>query len=235
MSRITRAPAMDNVEYPSGDGKPMAESDIHLQLMLTLIPMLREHFLPQPRVYVGGNMLVYYERGNPRKHVSPDVFVVPGVPNHLHHLRDNWLVWQERKSPQVVIELTSRTMRREDTGTKFALYRDVLKVKEYFLFDPRGDYLRPPLQGYRLRGSDYLTIKAVDGRLPSRLLGLHLERDGRDLRLWSPATSQWLPTPDEARRQAEAEVRREAAARQHAEAEVQRLRRELEQLHQRSR
>jgi Uma2 family endonuclease len=229
----------------------MAETEVHLLLMLTLIPTLREFFRPQPRVYVGGNMLVFYERGNRRKHVSPDVFVVPGVPNHLHHLRDHWLIWEEGKGPQLVIELTSKSTRKEDLVTKFALYRDVLKVKEYFLFDPRAEYLDPPLQGHRLRGGKYLAIKGVAGRLPSRLLGLHLERDGTDLRLWNPTTGRWLPTPEEARQQAaearqqaeaqvrheaaarqqaEAQVRHEAEARQQAEAEVERLRRELEEL-----
>jgi Uma2 family endonuclease len=240
MSRITRAPVMDKVDYPTRDGRPMAETDVHLLLMLSLIPMLREFFRPQSLVYVGGNMLVFYERGNKRKHVSPDVFVVRGVPSHLHHLRDNFLIWEEGRAPQVVIELTSKSTRNEDITTKFALYRDVLKVKEYFLFDPRAEYLDPPLKGYRLRGGKYVSIKAAAGRLPSRLLGLHLERDGRDLRLWNPATGQWLPTPDEARQEAD-EARQEAdearqqadEARQRAEAEVERLRRENEELRRR--
>jgi hypothetical protein len=71
MSRITRPPVLDRVDYPTRDGKPMAETDVHLLLMLTLITILRDYFLPKPRVHVGGNMLVFYERGNKRKHVSP--------------------------------------------------------------------------------------------------------------------------------------------------------------------
>jgi Uma2 family endonuclease len=208
----------------------MAETDVHLLLMLSLIPMLREFFLARPKVYVGGNMLVFYERGNPRKHVSPDIFVVPGVPNHQHHLRDNFLIWKEGKAPQAVIELTSKTTRKDDTVTKFALYRDVLKVKEYFLFDPRAEYLRPPLQGYRLWKAEYMSIKMVDGRLPSRVLGLHLERDGRNLRLWNPETGQWLLTPEEARHEAEEIAERQAEARRQVEAEIERLRREIEEL-----
>src|SRR5206468_3192291 len=129
------------------DGRPMAETDVHLLLMFALIPTLRHFFRADPQVYVGGNLLVFYERGNKRKHVSPDVFFVRGVAKHL---RDNYLIWQEGRAPQVVIELTSRSTRKEDVETKFALYRDVLKVKEYFLFDPRAEYLKPPLQGYRL-------------------------------------------------------------------------------------
>ncbi len=226
MSRITRLPLVDQLRYPTRDGKPMAETDVHLLLMLTLIPMLRDFFLQQPRVYVGGNMLVFYERGNRRKHVSPDVFIVRGVPNHLHHLRDNYLIWEEGKSPDLVIEFTSKSTRHEDTVTKLALYRDVLRVKEYFLFDPRGEYLDPALQGFRLRAGKYLPIRDVDGRLPSRRLGLHLEGAGRTLRLWDPQSRQWLPTPDEARQRAE-------ARQQDAEAEVERLRRENEELRRR--
>jgi len=219
MSRITRPPVLHDVVYPTRDGKPMAETDVHLLLMLTVIPTLRQFFQPLRFVYVGGNMLVFYERGNKRKHVAPDVFVVHGVPNRQ---RDNYLIWEEGKAPQLVIEFTSKSTRHEDTAKKLALYRDVLKVKEYFLFDPRNEYLDPPFQGYRLRGGQYVPIKPMAGRWPSRVLGLHLEPDGRDLRLWNPATGQWLPTLDEARQRAEAEARREAAARQQAEAEARR-------------
>jgi Uma2 family endonuclease len=183
----------------------MAETEFHGILMVALIQTLREFFRKQPRVYVWGNLLVFYERGNKRKHLSPDVFVVRGVPKRV---RDNYLIWEEGKAPEFVIELTSRSTRHEDTQRKFALYRDVLKVKEYFLFDPYRDYLDPPFQGYRLAKGQYVPIKPRAGRLPSRVLGLHLERDGEALRLWDPATGQRLLTPEEARQQTEAEVER---------------------------
>jgi Uma2 family endonuclease len=222
----------------------MAETELHMRLMMALIQTLNAYFARESLVYLWGNMLVFYERGNKRKHISPDIFFVRGVPKRQ---RDNYLIWRERKAPQLVIELTSRSTRKEDTEKKFALYRDVLKVKEYFLFDPRGDYLRPALRGYRLRARSYVPIKPVNGRLPSRLLGLHLERGGSDLRLWNPATGQWLLTPEEARHDAEEKAARQAEARQLAqaaaeheaevrrlaEAEVQRLRREIEELRRR--
>ena len=189
-------------------------------------------------MYGSWNLLVFYEPGDKRKHVSPDVFVVRGVPKRV---RPNYLVWEEGKAPQVVIELTSKTTRREDLGRKLELYRDTLKVKEYFLFDPLGDYLTPRLQGNRLRGGQYHPIRPAEGRLPSRVLRLHLEQSGAQLRLADPATGRWLLTPQEraeqeasARRQAEgraeqAEGRAEQAeaALQAAQAEVERLRRQL--------
>ncbi len=223
MSRITKPPVLDDLDYPSGDGKPMAETEWHRDLMMSLIQTLAMFFAPTPRVCVSGNLLLYYAEGDRRRHVSPDVFVVRGVPRRR---RLHYLTWREGKAPEFVIELTSSSTRREDTARKFELYRDVLRVKEYFLFDPLLDYLNPPLQGYRLRKSEYIPIKTVGGRLPSQVTGLHLERDGDQLRLWNPETGLWLPTHEEAQRQAEARAER-------AEAEVERLRREVEELRRR--
>src|SRR5437764_10284646 len=61
--------------YPTSDGKPMGETDWHRKLMNLLIEMLEDFFASQ-RVYVSGNLLLFYEQGNRRRHVSPDVFVV---------------------------------------------------------------------------------------------------------------------------------------------------------------
>ena len=87
-----------------------------------------------------------------------------------------------------MIEVTSKTTRKEDQKKKPILYRDVLKVAEYFLFDPTEDYLKPPFQGFRLVDGQYVPIEPVLGRLPSTVLGLHLERSGVDLRLFDPTT-----------------------------------------------
>jgi Uma2 family endonuclease len=225
MSRITRPPPADDLDYPTSDGRPMAETDWHRILMVDLIQSLEEFFRADHLVYVSGNLLVYYEPGNKSKRVAPDVFVVRGV---VKHDRRNFLIWREGKAPEFVIEVTSSSTRREDLGKKFALYRDVLKVKEYFLFDLFGDYLDPPMQGFRLRKGQYVPIKPVARRLPSRVVGLHLERAGNELRLWNPETSLWLRTPEEALRQA-------GTARRRAEAENERLRREIEELRRQSR
>jgi Uma2 family endonuclease len=231
------AKAAEDLDYPTSDGKPMAETDWHRDLMIALIQTLGAYFAADPRVYVSGNLLVFYEPGDRRRHVSPDVFVVKGVPKQA---RPNYLLWREAKGPDVVVELTSRTTRREDVSRKFELYQGRLCVPEYFLFDPLGDYLRPPLQGYRLRRGRYEPITAVSGRLPSRVLGLHLEANGNDLRLYDPTAGQWLPTAEEARRAAEDQARqvekarrREAKARRQAEVELERLRRELDELRRR--
>jgi len=207
------------VAYPTRDGNPMGETDLHREVMVDVLESLKLYYAGQ-RVYVSGNILVFYREGDRRRHVAPDVLVVKGLENRL---RDNYLLWREGLSPNVVFEITSRTTRIEDVRTKFALYRDVLGVNEYFLFDPRGDHLKPQLQGYRLQNGQYEPIEFVEGRLPSNELNLSLERHEDHLRLFDPVAGRWLPTPQEALVAAH-------QAQQRAEAEVQRLRSELKKL-----
>src|SRR5262249_24040834 len=168
------------------------ETDWHRDLMLALIQILKAWYAGDPRTYVSGNLLIFYVPGNRRRHVSPDVFVVKRVPKHD---RPNYLVWEEGKGPDLGIELTSSSTRAEEVKQKFRLYQDPRRVQESFLSAPRGDYLDPPLQGYRLWRGKYVAVRPVKGRLPSKVLGLHLERDGRNLRLYDPATGGGLPAP----------------------------------------
>jgi len=194
MIRPTNFTTISRDEYPSSDGRPMAETDLHRDLMAALIGTLKDWFAGEPDVYVSGNLLVYYQRNNKRVHVSPDVFVVRGVENRP---RDNYLLWEEGKGLDAVIELTSKTTMVEDIEQKYNLYVSKLRVKEYFLFDPEEEYLKPSFQGYRRVRSRFQPIKPAAGRLPSKVLGLHLERDGTQLRLWDPAAGERVPTPDE--------------------------------------
>ncbi len=235
MATVPRRRRAREIEYPSGDGKPMAETELHLEDMIDTIQVLKDHFAAQPNVYVCGNLLLYYEEGNPRKHVAPDVLVALEVPKEPP--RETYLVWKEGKAPDFVVEITSKSTNQQDKKKKFGISRDSLRVSEYFLFDPTEDYLDPPLQGFRLVGRDYAPIAPIAGRLPSQILGLHLEREGEKLRLFDPATGRRLLTrlegreaaerrAEEERRRAEAERRRAEAA----EAAQQRLAEENERL-----
>lgn len=72
--------------------------------------------------------------------------------------RRTYKIWVEGKAPDVVIETTSRRTRRKDIEEKPSLYAQ-LGVKEYFLFDPHGEYLDPPLQGHRLVRGEYQRLE----------------------------------------------------------------------------
>jgi Uma2 family endonuclease len=226
MSTVHTAAPFDTRDYPRSNGyptwasKPMPETDWHRDLMNLLIEVLRDFYAGQP-VYVTGNILVFYQQGNRRRHVSPDVWLARGVDNHP---RPNYLIWEESHGPEFVIELTSRTTQNEDLNSKFTLYRDVLEVREYFLFDPDGDYLQEQLQGYRLRKGAYQRIHARHGRLPSQVTGLHLEAEGNMLRLWNPLTATWLPTPQEVRQGFETATEQLRGTVEQLQAENQQLR-----------
>ena len=159
----------------------MGETDEHRDEMVREIELLRRYFEGQ-QVYVSGNLLFYYVQGDPKKCVVPDVFVVKDADPKK---RRTYKLWIERKSPDAVIEVTSRKTKKKDQVTKPALYRQ-LGVREYFMFDPTEDYLHPPLQGYRLVGDRYVQIRPDDqGGLVSRELGLRLQAERGQLMMYS--------------------------------------------------
>ena len=225
MANHPRSTAPSEVDYPTGDGKPVGETPVHRDLLLETVFILQQWFEADLMAYVSGNMFLYYVQGDKRKHVSPDVFVTLGIPDDGRR-RDAYFAWEEGKGPDFVIEYTSKSTRREDLGKKFELYRDVLNVRESFLFDPYGEYLKPRFQGFRLVEGRYEPIEPVAGRLPSEVTGLHLEPAGEDLRLVDPATGHHLVKPTEMRRtyrrmalEAEAAARRSEEEQAKIEAE----------------
>jgi Uma2 family endonuclease len=221
MDRLTTAATQ--VYYPESDGKPMGETDVHIDALIYLREALRDYFRDDPQMYIAGNMLLYYEEGNPAACVAPDVFVVQGVAKGE---RRTYRLWEESQPPIVVFEITSRGSRLEDLGTKRVVYA-MLGVQEYFLYDPLGEYLRPSLQGYRLQEGEYQRVPSEsEGRLTSQALGLELRLEEGRLRLVNPTTGERLLTPAEA----QAARRTEAMGRRAAEAELERLRAELARL-----
>lgn len=231
-SRVTFQPP---VHYPESDGKPIGETDTHIDLLIYLREALSDYFRDDPNVYVAGNLFLYYEEGDPKQVVSPDVFVVKGVPKQDRRI---YKLWEEGEAPDVVFELTSQSTRKEDWGPKKGIY-EMLGVQEYFIFDPLTDYLEPRLVGFRLSDWGYRRIEDT-APLKSQVLGLELHVEGERLRLIDPRTGDKLLTPleaQEARRQAEDARRRaetlaaaEAEARRKAEAELERLRAEVNRL-----
>jgi Uma2 family endonuclease len=223
MSTTLLDPALQQIDYPERDGKPFGETDAHRREIAQIIEMLEQYYQTHADVYISGNLMFYYEEGNSKAVVSPDVFIVKGVPKGLRRI---YKLWEEGHSPVAVFEITSRSTRREDKNTKPALYA-MMGVREYFMFDPLSEYLKPPLQGFRLVGEEYVSIEPeADGALISTELGLRMYREDSFLRLIDLSTGQPLLRPSElnnARRAAEERART-------AEEELERLRAEIARL-----
>ena len=252
MERTTRtAPTL---VYPESDGEPMAETGRHVKTLLDMIDVIDLHFRDVPDAHVCGNMFIYYEEGNPRKVISPDVFMVRGIGKK--ELR-TYKTWEQQPHLDFVLELASPSTFARDFNEKKAIYEQILRVKEYCIYDPYHE-IEPSFVGFRLVDGVYEEIAFVEGRLPSEVLGMELgERDGV-LRLYDPVKQKWFGPPrehldeaenriseaenslseaetrvsEEARARQEAETRasEEARARRDAEAEIERLRAALQRL-----
>src|SRR5438477_346734 len=111
-------------ELPYDDGEPM-ETERHLLQMLLLIETLKLHWKDRPTGYVGGNMAVYFslEQIKRQDFRAPDFFaVVDGVKKE----HKSWVVWEEGRGPDVVIELLSESTEAVDKGRKKQVYQDEL-------------------------------------------------------------------------------------------------------------
>lgn len=166
--------------------------------------------------YVAAMLPIRYTWGRSRrkKQLAPDVFVA-FVPEHG---RPSYDVAREGGFPAFVLEVVSPSSIRRDREEKVHAY-ELLGAREYALFTPRS---RQPasLHGYRRdeAGAFVPWQAAADGSLWSDVLELHLVV--RDTLLQAQtADGELLLTPEQ-----------EAAARKEAEAEVVRLRRDLERL-----
>ena len=185
--------------YPDSDGEPMAESDSARDYLIYGVESLKIHFKKRTDVYVSGNLFIYYEKGNPSAVISPDVFVVFGVENKQ---RMSYQIWKENnKVPDFVLEVTSKKTKKVDQEDKPLKYAS-LGVKEYFQYDPTGDYLKPVLQGGKLVNGQYekfplIQLENGEFMIVSEVLGLELRIIQGELRFYDPVTGKKLLTSEE--------------------------------------
>jgi Uma2 family endonuclease len=210
--------------YPDEDGRPTGDTDYHSIALVSLREGLEDFFGDRSDVYVGMNLIFYYEEGNPKARRDPDILVAKGVVGK--HRRRSFRLWEEHVLPCTLFEVVSKKTVRIDVGEKRVLY-ERLRIPEYFLFDPEGRYMDRPLRGFRLRKGKYVELKpAADGSLISKQLGLRLVPDGERLRFVDLKTGKTLLTRLEQAELAQEESAREklraAEERQRAEEERQR-------------
>ena len=212
--------------YPCWDGKPMGETDFHAAAVIALREALQDFYAAAGRtdVYVASNIVLYYEQGVTNARRDPDVLVTLGTGTHP---RQSYRVWEEGRLPDVVFEIASPSTHAEDTGNKFVVYQ-TLGIREYFLFDPQGEFYSPTLMGYHLVRGRYARIRPVEGAaLPSRRLGVWFVAQGSELRVIDPATRRMVPTHSEQNEQIDlAQEERDLAQREQREERRLRLRAE---------
>ena len=217
-------PQADEVEYPEGHW--VAQSVSHGDAVEQATGSLRHHFREREDVLVAMELVVYYRRGNNRVWLQPDVQVVHGVGRSPS--RSTYLVWEEGKPPDFVLEVASPSTADRDAQHKVGEYAS-LGVREYWRLDPDGSLMASPLEGYvaSAGGYDAASAVTVGGRvwLRSEVLGLELRGERRErgtvLVFRDPRTGEEWASADERERLA-VERERQAAEERASAAERER-------------
>lgn len=208
------------VYYPEGPRVPEGDMQTRrrMELVVALRGWLAEH---HPDAWVCSDINIYYQQGDPRVVVAPDVAVAFGVYTAAVENKGTYKVWEAGAVPAFALEIASPTTHKRDLHEKPATFA-ALGVTEYWRLDPTGgELLGTPLAGERWRMGRWEPI-AVTAESPSSngvqlrghsdALGLDLCWAPPKLRLYHPATGMWLRDhEDEAARANSAEARAKAA------------------------
>jgi len=193
-------------------------------------------------VFTATDVNLYYDVDHKLWHKRPDWFAVLGVPRNYGEkgLRFSYVVWDEKVSPFIVVELLSPGTEDEDLGIKlrdaeqppgkWEVYERILKVPYYAIFDRYNCQF----QMFELKNGRYVEARFTDNRFWIEELGLGLgvwegsyDKSEEQLWLrWYDSTGNWVLISDEVakaeKQRADAEKRRADAEKQRADAEKQR-------------
>ena len=153
--------------------------------------------------------------------VYPDLMVAFDADPALYRAQNGYVISEQGKPPDFVLEVASRSTGRRDTIDKRIRYAE-LGILEYWRFDETGRYHRTRLAGDRLVDGRYVPIQIDE--LPDRRLQGHSAILNVDLR-WAdgqlhwhdPATGERIASL-ESERQARLQAQARAAAEQQARA-----------------
>jgi Uma2 family endonuclease len=208
-------------EYPMHEEDNVPESDIHEWTVRYLRDVLEILF---PDWYSSGNLCIYWQKGNKKRYVAPDAFVVRhSLPRRR---RKNYLIWRD---PPVsfVAEIGSDSTRHLDLGKKLEIYSQQIEAEEYFFADP-PDEGKPgrEMRLWRLTPDGYVPVDpGANGRFRSEVLGVEFGWDDEGmLRIYVDGH------PQRTHEESEAELSEEARRRREAEARAADLERQLAEL-----
>ena len=152
----------------------------------------------------------------------PDLLVAFGVDPAVYKARNAYVIEDQGKPPDLVMEIASRRTGQVDVTAKRDDYA-ALDIPEYWRFDETGEYHGSRLAGDRLEKGVYVPLpieELPEGTLQgySAVLNLNLRWEQGQLRWHDPSTGEYVPTfeteraarlrAEERVRQLEAQLRR---------------------------
>ncbi|MBK1988270.1 Uma2 family endonuclease [Sphaerospermopsis aphanizomenoides BCCUSP55] len=213
-------------ELPCDDSIPI-ETQRHKFQMDLLIDTIQPWLDQRTDGYVGGNMFVYYSLAQLKNQNfrGPDFFAVLDVPKTE---RLSWVVWEEGKSPDVVIELLSESTAKNDKNEKKLIYQNQMRVSEYFWFNP---FNPDDFAGFHINSGVYEPIAFNENnQLVSKVLDLTLVRwqgnyrgvDATWLR-WANLDGELFPTSQEIAEQEKQRAEQEKQRADQAESQLRQV------------
>ena len=248
LAALPALPTMDDLpsEDPQEPGLPDEFHDLQPQLLSRTLRLSR---YGSQELYTASDLNLYYDLAHPLWHKRPDWFLAVGVPRLYEGRRDraSYVIWHEKVSPTVIVELLSPGTESDDLGrfaprpfvpeppspntppSKFQVYEQILSVPHYVVFNKRDSSLRY----FRLSDRVYQEQVVVETNprlwIPELGIGLAVWQGSFEgmpqawLR-WCDANGMVFPTDTEAalQREVEAQQQRDQAELQRNQSEAQR-------------
>lgn len=153
----------------------------------------------------------------------PDLLVAFDANPVLYEESNGYIISEQGKPPDLVLEIASRRTGSVDTGEKRSYYEE-LGIGEYWRFDETGEYHGARLGGDVLMEGRYepVPIEELDGGVLqgySPVLNLYLRWEDGDLAFYDPDTGAPIATMETERHRADME----REGREAAEARVREL------------
>ncbi len=124
----------EDIYYPSGDGKPMAENTEQYRWIVIIKENLEILFAGDDNVFIAGDLLWYPVRSKIISPTAPDVMVIFGRPKGK---RSSYRQWNEENiPPQIVFEILSPSNNADEMERKLEFY-NTYGVEEYYIYNPQ--------------------------------------------------------------------------------------------------
>ena len=177
------------------------------------------HFGDPETTLIGGELYIAPEPVGSTKGLRvPDLLIAFDVDPEAYHRRNGYVISEQGKPPDFVLEVASPSTGRIDVEEKPVAYA-ALGIPEYWRFDETGENHGVRLAGDRLAGDHYEPIEVVtlpDGSLEgySEVLELYLRWEEGQLKWHDPETGAAIITLAEMQEVAAAAERRAVAEHQ---------------------
>ena len=203
-SPLPSAPAPARFQFPDPPEREIDEAMTNYQYVhLVGSPLhLSRHLGNRDTTLVGADF--WLARG-PRPGTlglrCPDLLIAFDVDPAAYFATGGYLITEQGKPPDFVLEVASKSTARMDVEQKPADYAG-LGIPEYWRFDKTGEFHDTRLAGGRLVAGRYEPIpieELPDGSLQgySAVLNLYLRAEQDGLGWYDPETGQHIPTFDE--------------------------------------